>query len=205
MANALENLSKRTSRYTDSNIIQLVQATSYHLFNIPVFTGNYLKWTSFSDIFKTLIHNKTSLTSIEKFEYLKTYVDDEPLRLIRSYALSGENYAANLKALESRYNSRRQRVTKHLDNMHRAIGKIATAQSIRTLYDGINESLAALSNMGYDVTTWDPFTTLNYSMRKVTMCSNNSMSLTPTKYLPYRRLLEISGPKIQNIGTQRWK
>lgn len=91
MANALDTLSNGVTSSTNGVINPITVDNKLPPLKMPVFSGNYLDWTTFSDVFKSLIHNKTTLSLAEKFEYLKTYVDREALRLISPYSLSGSN------------------------------------------------------------------------------------------------------------------
>ena len=37
---------------------------------LPKFSGDYMEWISFSDIYVTLVHNNTCLSKVQKFYYL---------------------------------------------------------------------------------------------------------------------------------------
>ena len=39
---------------------------------LPIFSGQYDRWISFSDMFKAMIHENDSLLEIQKFHYLKS-------------------------------------------------------------------------------------------------------------------------------------
>lgn len=49
---------------------------------LPTFSEDYQLWTSFRDLFATLIRDNTDLTNVEKMHYLKTCVSGEAARLI---------------------------------------------------------------------------------------------------------------------------
>lgn len=55
---------------------------------IPVFNGDYKKWSNFIDIFNTMIHSRQDMPLVEKMEYLKGYAEGEPNKLIKNYLLS---------------------------------------------------------------------------------------------------------------------
>ena len=42
--------------------------------NIPPFDGQIYMWIDFKSIFDSLVHNNDSLSNIEKFQYLKSYL-----------------------------------------------------------------------------------------------------------------------------------
>lgn len=54
----------------------------------PIFSGKYQKWTSFSQIFRTMITNHNRLTNIEKFQYLKSSLSGDAADVIESLELS---------------------------------------------------------------------------------------------------------------------
>lgn len=123
---------------------------------IPVFNGDYKKWRNFKDIFDTMIHNRSDMPMVEKMEYLKGYLEGEPNNLIKNYLLSSENYLAAYEVLEKRYNNKRKLFTIYVDNMLKSLGKHATAEAVKELYDGISEGMTSIENMGIDNKSWGP-------------------------------------------------
>ncbi|XP_055912786.1 uncharacterized protein LOC129946567 [Eupeodes corollae] len=125
---------------------------------IPTFKGNFLEWQPFYDLFSTIIHNRSSLNTSEKMEYLKTHLEGEPLHLIKHLTYSSENYNSAWEILKNRYNNERKIVSIHLEKMFKAgqPSNISSATSIKNIFDAIKEGLAALKNMGFDTTSWDP-------------------------------------------------
>uniref|UniRef100_T1GHX9 Uncharacterized protein n=1 Tax=Megaselia scalaris TaxID=36166 RepID=T1GHX9_MEGSC len=87
-------------------------------------------------------------------EYLKTYLDGEPAKLISSYLLSGNNYKAAFKALDKIYNNKCLLVSIHIDNMMKPFGGSVTSDTIKEMYDNINGGLIAISNMGSETNSW---------------------------------------------------
>lgn len=123
---------------------------------IPVFNGDYKKWRNFIDIFNTTIHNRQDMPMVEKMEYLKGYTEGEPNNLIKNYLLSSDNYIAAYEVLEKRYNNKRKLFTIYVDNMIKPIGKNATSESVKELYDGITEGMKSIENMGIENVSWGP-------------------------------------------------
>ena len=48
------------------------------------------------DTFEATVHNNESITNIEKFTYLKTYLDKSVLQAIEGFPLTNENYTEAL-------------------------------------------------------------------------------------------------------------
>lgn len=51
--------------------------------NIPLFDGNYLAWKSFHDLFEQSVFKDNSISSVEKFQLLKTLVKGEASQIIK--------------------------------------------------------------------------------------------------------------------------
>lgn len=73
-------LNKINSQQTHSNV--LVQSASSSKdsivklpkISLPTFSGKYSEWTSFRDIFLSLVHNNPVLDDVQRLHYLKTQV-----------------------------------------------------------------------------------------------------------------------------------
>lgn len=124
---------------------------------IPTFKGDYLEWQQFNDLFVNIIHTKTSLSTTEKMEYLKTHLEGEPLHLIKHLTFSSDNYNSAWEILNGRYNNERKIASMHIEKMLKSgHSSTPTATSIKNTLDAIKEGLAALKNMGYDTSSWGP-------------------------------------------------
>ena len=58
------------------------------------FNRDPLDWKSFKETFEVAVHSSDSISNIEKFTYLKTYLDKLALKAIEGFPLTNENYAA---------------------------------------------------------------------------------------------------------------
>ena len=70
---------------------------------------------SFWDQFKAAIHSNTKLNNIDKFNYLISYLNDEPLDTIRGLTLSSENYARAVDILHERYGNKQILISCQMD------------------------------------------------------------------------------------------
>ena len=70
---------------------------------LPIFSGNIAEWVEFKGLFQSLIDENKNLTSLEKFQYLKTTLRGEALSLISYYELGGRNYANAYQDIIDRY------------------------------------------------------------------------------------------------------
>ncbi|XP_048004284.1 uncharacterized protein LOC125240435 [Leguminivora glycinivorella] len=124
--------------------------------SIPTFSGNYSEWTSFRDLFTSLIHKNRDLDDVQKLHYLKGYLVGEAEQLLRHVQITQDNYSACWEKLEKRYNNK-----KYLSNcilkrfMSQKNIMTESANALKELLDTTNECLNGLSNLGIDTTTWD--------------------------------------------------
>ena len=73
------------------------------------FSGDRLDWISFKETFEAAVHSSDSISNIEKFTYLKTYLDKSALQAIEGIPLMNENYTVawqNLIKLDQLFNHR---------------------------------------------------------------------------------------------------
>ena len=69
----------------------------------------------FHDLFKSTVDANTSLGNIQKLQYLKTSLRDEPAQLLSHLPASNNNYEVAMKLLEDRYDNTRMIIRTHLD------------------------------------------------------------------------------------------
>ncbi|KAL0810484.1 hypothetical protein ABMA28_010613 [Loxostege sticticalis] len=74
---------------------------------IPVFSGNYLEWQTFKELFIGIIHKNLSLDDTQKLYYLKSYLTGDAAELLKDTPITAENYSSSWKKLGSMYNNKR--------------------------------------------------------------------------------------------------
>lgn len=135
------------------------------LIQIPKFSGNPIEWTSFYDLFSSLIHSNTKLSNIEKFQYLISALSDEPLKLVKHLPLTSDNYNIAFTTLEKRYDNKRILISTYWGNIFNSPkAETDSATSLRTLLSIFSENIFALKKYAIDL--WD-FTLFNWLMQKI--------------------------------------
>ena len=81
---------------------------------LPIFSGQYDRWISFSDMFKAMIHENDSLPEIQTFHYLKSSLSGEAERLISNLPMTASNYTSAWKLLVERYENKRLTAASHI-------------------------------------------------------------------------------------------
>lgn len=75
--------------------------------DIPIFSGTIQEWSHFHSLFDSLIHQNSSLSDVEKFQYLRTLLKGNALKLIENLHLSASNYFVAYDTIKRRYEDKR--------------------------------------------------------------------------------------------------
>ncbi|XP_035439785.2 uncharacterized protein LOC118269018 [Spodoptera frugiperda] len=124
--------------------------------SIPTFSGKYSEWTTFYDLFTSLVHNNPSLDNVQKLHYLKGHLTGEAEQLIRHTPITDANYNQCWLQLERRYANKKYLtncILKRLFSQKRLL--VESASGLKELLDTTTDCLSALTNLKIDVSTWD--------------------------------------------------
>lgn len=124
--------------------------------DIPIFSGDYLNWVSYRDMFISLVHNNQSLSNVQKYYFLKNSCRDTPLTIVNEYPASETSYDLAWTALSKRYHNKRKIADTVLRKLLSIPKSNGSCESIKNLLDSTRNSLALLSSLGVDCSNWDP-------------------------------------------------
>jgi hypothetical protein len=79
--------------------------------NLPSFEGNYIEWVNFKNTFDSMIHERSDLTNIQKFHYLKSSVKGEAQKPMTIYYITAYNL------LKSPFENKRIIVQQHVNTI----------------------------------------------------------------------------------------
>ncbi|XP_031341102.1 uncharacterized protein LOC116169214 [Photinus pyralis] len=82
--------------------------------HLPTFEGAFDQWIKFHDTFQSVIHNNESITSIQKFQYLKGCLTGTASETIKSLPISASNYEVAWERLCKRFHNKKLIVENHL-------------------------------------------------------------------------------------------
>ncbi|XP_047020940.1 uncharacterized protein LOC124633110 [Helicoverpa zea] len=123
---------------------------------IPIFSGKYTEWTSFRELFISLIHNNSMLDDVQRLHYLKTQLSGEAEQLIRHVPVTQANYKICWDMIESRYNNKKYISNCILQRLfNQKAVNVDSSSALKGLLDVTNDCLHQLSNLGINVKTWD--------------------------------------------------
>jgi len=122
---------------------------------IPIFKGDQQLWPTFYDLFKKLIHENEELSNVEKHQYLLSYLEEEPLKLLSGITITNDNYDIAFDKLVSRYQNKRLLAANALNAILSATLKSINAKDLRSLLNTFSESLAMLNALQFQTDHWD--------------------------------------------------
>ncbi|XP_066602491.1 uncharacterized protein [Prorops nasuta] len=125
--------------------------------DLPKFSGDYLEWNNFYETFSSIDHDKVYVSGRDKFHYLKSCLQGEAATVIKSLAITSENYEIAWDTLVARYTDKRMITDTFLDQ----ISQVPTLRGdnfkvLKEVRDSVTVALNALKTMGYGVDQWDP-------------------------------------------------
>ena len=126
--------------------------------DLPTFSGDYLSWTSFFDLFTGAVHNNGTLQNSQKLQYLKASLKGDAAKLLASVTITDANYSVAMKMLRDRYQNNRMilRAHVHAISTQKQLTN-ETAKDLRQLVETVEEHRLALENMGQPVDQQDIF------------------------------------------------
>ncbi|XP_046145807.1 uncharacterized protein LOC123989173 [Osmia bicornis bicornis] len=123
---------------------------------LPTFSGDPLKWESFRDLFKSLVHSVPNLQDVRKLLYLKSALTGEAAEVIQNTPITDAGYQGAWEDLEQRYGNLRLLSFAH----HRTLLSCPPAQQqsaaeLKRLLDTFKQSIRAYTALKKPVAQWD--------------------------------------------------
>ncbi|XP_052750040.1 uncharacterized protein LOC128200486 [Galleria mellonella] len=116
---------------------------------IPNYCGEIREWNNFKNLFLSVIDKNSTLSKIEKFYYLKSYLKGEAASLISSLPIKEDNYEIAWMTLEKRYENKMLTVNHYLKILNY---NTITRDNIKDFLSKLQQSLDALNAMQVDIT-----------------------------------------------------
>ena len=117
---------------------------------IKKFNGELTKWVPFWDAFESAIDNNPSLTDVDRFNYLKSYLESTASDSIAGLTLTSANYAEAIATLKKRFGSTQLIVNKHMDGLLSlpTVNSHHDVKGLRRLYDAVESYVRGLRALG---------------------------------------------------------
>ena len=117
---------------------------------IPSFSGEKLKWAEFWDSFEAAVHLNTSLSEVEKLNYLISKLSGEAKDSVSGIQLSNENYQVAVELLKERYGDKQAVVTSHYTELINLKPAPNNPKGLRKMYNDVEKYLRSLQALEQD-------------------------------------------------------
>ncbi|XP_071056499.1 uncharacterized protein [Onthophagus taurus] len=150
------DIKNRNDAIQNANLNITAASPKLNKITLPVFSGDYKAWPSFYDLFRTMVHENTSLSVVAKYQYLLTSLSGEPFNLIKGLPMIDANYSIAFETLKNRYQNKRQLATIYYNEIQKlTIKQDNTSKAFRLLTDTFSENFEGLKSLGFPVDKWD--------------------------------------------------
>ncbi|KFM62154.1 hypothetical protein X975_06179, partial [Stegodyphus mimosarum] len=141
--NSIFNETAKDSQNESNKFTRLPKLT------ISKFYGYYTRWTSFWNSFKVAIHDNESLTKIEKFNYLKSYLCGNAAHTIEGFCISEQNYDEAVEILKNRFGRKDIIINSHMQKLLNLtpVTKTSDILKLRKLCDTIETEIRSLKSL----------------------------------------------------------
>ena len=123
--------------------------------NLPIFSGKYSDWTPFIDLFDGTVDKNSSITDVQKLQYLKSSLKGDPAKLLANLPITNGNYSIAKQMLKDM----------KIEGCHVHIEAIVEfspvkkecPEQLRKLLTNFMENIMALQALGHDTDSSDYF------------------------------------------------
>ena len=121
---------------------------------LPSFNGNPLEWQSFWDSFRSAVHDNSSISDVQKFNYLRAQLRDGAERVIAGLPLTSANYAKSIQLLKERFAQPHKIINAHMEALLNVPSPTDHLSSLRLFYDSVETHIRGLEALGKKTETY---------------------------------------------------
>ena len=113
------------------------------------FHGNPMQWYPFWESFESAVHKNPNLSSVDKFNYLKSLLTDTAQSSVAGLALTSANYEKAVDLLKQRFGNRQMVISSHIEVLTKLpkVESIGEVKKLRSLYDTVESHVRGLEGM----------------------------------------------------------
>ena len=121
------------------------------------FNGDLTKWTGFWESFEAAVDSNPDLSSVEKFNYLSSLLENTAREAIAGLSLTEANYAEAVSTFKRRFGGTQQIISKHMEALLQveAVSSSQNVKALRHLLDNISSQKFSITE-GEGGNVWKP-------------------------------------------------
>ncbi|XP_065372316.1 uncharacterized protein LOC135964147 [Calliphora vicina] len=119
---------------------------------LPKFDGKYAEFSRFISTFNTLVHNESSIVTIDKFNYLLNCLSGQALAVIEPFQVVESNYQKAVDSLVERYDNKSLIFIDHINSLFSITPMTKpSASSLRSILDNVSALRSSLLSLGSEL------------------------------------------------------
>ena len=120
------------------------------------FSGKIAEWPEFWDGFKSAVHDDSQLAKVDKFKYLRSYLEEPARSVVTGFALTDADYESAIELLKSRYAKPSVIKRAHINDLINMapVYNEKSLQRLRCLHDQIETRFRAMEALGVSKETY---------------------------------------------------
>ena len=120
--------------------------------SLQKFSGKVEHWQEFWDSFKSAIHDSPSLAKVDKFKYLRSYLEEPVKKVIGGLSLTDADYDSAIQILKNRYARPAKIKRAHMSQLINlpAVYNEKNITKLQQLHDDIETNFRSLEALGVD-------------------------------------------------------
>ena len=123
---------------------------------IKRFSGLTRDWFAFWELFNNSIHKNTSLSEIEKFSYLLSYLEGQALKSVQGLTVTSSNYSVAVDTLKERFGNTQSLVNGCMNRLFQLKPVTNTElKALRSFYDYVNIQIRSLESLKVPLESYD--------------------------------------------------
>ncbi|KMQ83791.1 hypothetical protein RF55_19087, partial [Lasius niger] len=123
--------------------------TSLPRIKLQQFSGAYEDWPAFRDLFLSVIGENTAISNVERLHYLRSCLQGPAEKLIRSLAVTGDNYNRAWSLLSKHYENKKELIRSNFAAFT-AVTKMKgeTAEELSRIHQAVTTAVSAQESIG---------------------------------------------------------
>ena len=141
-------LSQNIKNENSSQEFRLLQSDLVKLpkLEIQKFKDQLTCWQEFMDSFNAAVHNSKALSDVEKFNYLRIFLEGEAQHTISGLSLTNDNYNEALNLLKNHFGNNQVIISAHMNTLVKPPSvNNEDIKALRKLYDDVGSHVRRLS------------------------------------------------------------
>ena len=141
-------LSQNIKNENSSQEFRLLQSDLVKLpkLEIQKFKDQLTCWQEFMDSFNAAVHNSKALSDVEKFNYLRIFLEGEAQHTISGLSLTNDNYNEALNLLKNHFGNNQVIISAHMNTLVKIPSvNNEDIKALRKLYDDVGSHVRRLS------------------------------------------------------------